>query len=756
MVTLYDLVKQRRDVKPGLNKLITLEEVIALKDSSGEKNKQSLRNKHILIFTDASWQYEALKKEGVDFINTKSFGWSEFVPPNLVNKISNADLVVVPSYLIKNIKKEVPDAKIAVLLEESKDITVKLQVPAINENYPRILIKDEKGHRIDEKTIELLFKRYDDELRHPHDLDTFLGEDSWKGGLLHSFLNKINYSHKLDSFFYDVIKKNMATYINPVERTTIKVQGLKSKTLPAGDRVIIANYYGMGARQNGAYLRRKNSRYGYKTIEELRRAKIEEIISFYDKLLTQPLNSIEDILDRQKLMGNLIENPTHFNNVRSLELILNKMYEPFVHLSNMSRLIGANILHSKWGGKISKKEFFKDYMRLTKTFVDSYEQIKATSSSIKVASNEMGDLLTHLSHLMDDNSKLDNSYKFLKGLLNANPKNYFELYDLFKAELERRKAKKLDNLESYNYRMDEAPHQKKNINPNKSLKGFKSRRLLSLLEKFHSQFPVVEAENTVMELDWIGSKLAAYTALAEFFRGNKWVKPEILPEERGIVDIKYGWYPLMESDTEVVKNNTYLDSNEKIEILEGVNKGGKTVDLKKTLFIVILALAGGYVPAESARISFFDRVRYRIKQTGMYEEGAFEEEVKNIGEVLSALVGSSAIIGIDEAFTSTNPKEGEALNYGLIKRLLKEKSIRAIITSHYPTLHDILNDPEINGVKFSHFPFEATAEGLYFPHKKINGLNPRRDYAIPIARYEKIPKKIINYAIACLNENGNA
>ncbi|MCH8317173.1 MAG: hypothetical protein IIA88_01540 [Bacteroidetes bacterium] len=188
-----------------------------------------------------------------------------------------------------------------------------------------------------------------------------------------------------------------------------------------------------------------------------------------------------------------------------------------------------------------------------------------------------------------------------------------------------------------------------------------------------------------------------------------------------------------------------MDGQYGVEIIDGVNAGGKTIDVKKAIFITTLALTGTYVPAEHARISFFDRVRFRIKKTGIYENSALREELNDLGSALKAL-GTPILLGLDETFTSTNGLEGEAMTYALVQRLAQDGKARAIITSHYPTLQEILQDPQAPGVKFSHFQFTREDNRLVFSYQKRVGPNTRGDYAIAIAENEQLSPGIIQHA----------
>ena len=91
---------------------------------------------------------------------------------------------------------------------------------------------------------------------------------------------------------------------------------------------------------------------------------------------------------------------------------------------------------------------------------------------------------------------------------------------------------------------------------------------------------------------------------------------------------------------------------------------------------------------------------------------------------------------MDETFTSTERRGGEALTYGLIQYVLDHGNSLLIMSSHYPALsYSLAGDQRVS---FNHFPFERQPsereEGklvVTFPHKKQTG--PLRDYSYAIA-----------------------
>ena len=588
------------------------------------------------------------------------------------------------------------------------------------------------------------------------------------------------------------------------------------------------NNHGLGAKVNGYRIGRNNF------IEGFRKGKEKRIKELYQQIWIQPLDSLEEVLDRQANIGRLVDDRDYSRFMKSLEESINAILEPYLHLSAMSRLMGSVLLRSKWGSPIVKQAFYDDFVRISQDFVELYEKLTGHLDSLNPDSRELKVLLAPLNHFAGDGGKLNQAYVFLKSVVERQPGDFVQLAQMFAGKLADNGASLIPELEGYNplkdkslervriheagedsmlgklqdahaklsnyspqieslsaeaserlkqaverakssgYRLFRVKKRGEEITylPARELEGIdveqlcyiqkdvkrlkhqalnldsrRSKNLDAMLKQFYSKMPVSEADETIRYLDYVGTRLAAYNAMASFFRKEGWTRPDVVPAEQGIIEIRNGWYPLtrLQHGDSYVRNDTVLTPNQRVEVLDGTNSGGKTIDVRKSMFIATLALTGCYVPADYAKISFFDRIRFRLKQTGMHDSSALVSEVQDIGEVIDAL-GTHIFVGLDETFTSTNDREGEALTYALIRRLTEDPRARAIITSHYPTLHDMQNDPGFSGVKFSHFYYEKQNGRIVFPHKKISGPNLEADYAIPIAENEGLSPRIIAHA----------
>ena len=243
---------------------------------------------------------------------------------------------------------------------------------------------------------------------------------------------------------------------------------------------------------------------------------------------------------------------------------------------------------------------------------------------------------------------------------------------------------------------------------------------------------IYNAENLV-ELD-------GYFARAEYSFKNKCSKP-ILNDD-GIVNIKRGRHPLIDKD-KVVPVSVSLGDNYNFLLITGPNTGGKTVTLKLTGLLSLMAMSGLYIPADDeSSISVFSNVYCDIGDEQSIEQSlsTFSSHVKNIINIIN-YVDEKSLVLIDEIGAGTDPEEGSALALAIIKKLL-EKNCFGIITTHYSKLKEFA----IESKKIENASMEFDAKSLK-PLYKLNIGIPGSSNAIDIAKTLGLDSDIIKNAI---------
>ena len=121
-------------------------------------------------------------------------------------------------------------------------------------------------------------------------------------------------------------------------------------------------------------------------------------------------------------------------------------------------------------------------------------------------------------------------------------------------------------------------------------------------------------------------------------------------------------------------------------IISGPNTGGKTVALKTTGLLALMALAGMPVPAEEAIFPRFSAVFADIGDAQSIERNlsSFSAHVVNVDHI-SRIAGDSSLVLLDELGSATDPEEGAALAVAVAEHFLALNAWTCI-TTHLTSL----------------------------------------------------------------------
>ena len=109
------------------------------------------------------------------------------------------------------------------------------------------------------------------------------------------------------------------------------------------------------------------------------------------------------------------------------------------------------------------------------------------------------------------------------------------------------------------------------------------------------------------------SRIDGICSLAEVSQANNYVRPEM--SDDGALSISDGRHPVIEilREGQYIPNSLQLDNKQRqLMILTGPNMGGKSTYMRQTALICVMAQAGCFVPASSARLGIVDRVFTRV------------------------------------------------------------------------------------------------------------------------------------------------
>lgn len=277
-----------------------------------------------------------------------------------------------------------------------------------------------------------------------------------------------------------------------------------------------------------------------------------------------------------------------------------------------------------------------------------------------------------------------------------------------------------------------------------------ARILYGLSEELRAQLPAIEmAAAAVAELDFINAR-------AVFHQQFNCVIPEIEAVEPGSytsgnLELIEARHPLLEENLRatggaVVPVSFGLDEDRNAMVISGANAGGKTVVLKTTGLLALMALSGISVPAKSARFPFYASVLADIgdHQSLAANLSTFTSHIANIARMIE-LCEAPALVLLDEVGTGTDPEEGSALGVAVVDHFRRACGAHVIATTHYSGLKMYAGNEEgvINAsVEFDEKTLRPTYRLVVGVAGASSGLEIARRFGVPVQIVDEAMKSV--------------
>jgi DNA mismatch repair protein MutS2 len=296
------------------------------------------------------------------------------------------------------------------------------------------------------------------------------------------------------------------------------------------------------------------------------------------------------------------------------------------------------------------------------------------------------------------------------------------------------------------------------------LKGEEEREVRRILRRLSADVakvskPLTHAIEVMARLDFI-------TAKARFSRDYRMFPPDVNAEGR--LWLRQARHPLLEhlfrtdappppsadgsrpidnrqstiDNREVVPIDVRLGHGFNLLIITGPNTGGKTVTLKTTGLLCLMAQSGMHVPAgEGSNVPVFAQILADIGDEQSLEQSlsTFSSHVSRIAHILRTADDKSLVL-LDELGAGTDPTEGAALGRAILDEL-DRLGCRAMVTTHLGDLktYAFHNERAENGaVEFDAATLRPTYRLLIGQFGMSN--------ALKIARRLKLPRDLLKRA----------
>lgn len=224
--------------------------------------------------------------------------------------------------------------------------------------------------------------------------------------------------------------------------------------------------------------------------------------------------------------------------------------------------------------------------------------------------------------------------------------------------------------------------------------------------------------------------------------------------ENTALEIKNGRHPVVEKlleDQRFVPNDTLMDdASRQLILLTGPNMAGKSVYMRQTALIVLMAQMGSFVPASSARLPIFDRLFVRSGAADIITANlsTFMVEMVETANILNHATSRSLIV-LDEIGRGTSTYDGLSLAWAIVEYLVshpKNKPL-TLFSTHYHEMQVLAEKYE--GIVNEQVLVEETKSGLNFLHKVAPG-GASHSYGIAVAQLAGVPEEVVSRAQAVL------
>ncbi|MGF1650712.1 MAG: DNA mismatch repair protein MutS [Hyphomicrobiaceae bacterium] len=253
--------------------------------------------------------------------------------------------------------------------------------------------------------------------------------------------------------------------------------------------------------------------------------------------------------------------------------------------------------------------------------------------------------------------------------------------------------------------------------------------------------------------------LDCIVALAELAREQDYSRPDVHAGP-GLA-IAGGRHPVVEQALKALRGDPFIENDcvlgeparqdrppgfeeagaARIWLVTGPNMAGKSTFLRQCALIVLMAQAGSFVPAMSARIGVVDRLFSRVGASDDLARGrsTFMVEMVETAAILNQATARSLVI-LDEIGRGTATYDGLSIAWATVEHLHDAIGCRALFATHYHELTALTK--RLSGLANVTMDVKEHGASIVFLHRVRPGAADR-SYGIHVARLAGLPEPVI-------------
>ena len=246
------------------------------------------------------------------------------------------------------------------------------------------------------------------------------------------------------------------------------------------------------------------------------------------------------------------------------------------------------------------------------------------------------------------------------------------------------------------------------------------------------------------------AELDVNAALSDLAAAEVWTEPVV--DDSHAFEIRGGRHPVVEAALRKQGNGPFVAndcaltdaSTPAIWLLTGPNMAGKSTFLRQNALMALLAQAGSFVPAESARIGLVSQLFSRVGASDDLARGrsTFMVEMVETAAILNQ-ADSRAMVILDEIGRGTATYDGLSIAWATLEHLHDVNRCRALFATHYHEMTAL--SAKLAGVENATVAVKEWEGEVIFLHEVRKGAADR-SYGVQVARLAGLPTAVIERA----------
>ena len=257
-----------------------------------------------------------------------------------------------------------------------------------------------------------------------------------------------------------------------------------------------------------------------------------------------------------------------------------------------------------------------------------------------------------------------------------------------------------------------------------------------------------EISNFSDTIDVFSNKIAFIDVITNFAYLailNHYTKPT-LEKKIKVIEIKKGRHPVVEESlkkevAQYISNDCLMNKNENLWLMTGPNMAGKSTFLRQVAITILMNQIGSFVPAESARLSVFDKIFTRIGASDNLSKGlsTFMVEMIETSRIINSATESSFVI-LDELGRGTSTEDGLAISQAVLEYIHTQIDCTTLFATHFKELCQFSAD--LNRVKLKTMKIKRWKNEIIFLYEVIDGIS-EGSFGIHVAKLAGLKGELV-------------